>query len=92
MLDKAYFLKELLAILYCKYLIIFTLLQAFGIYTKACKIFYKGRRTSCYFRPFGFRPNDFQIIWPSNLSALSVSDEGYSRNVSDEGYSRNASC
>ena len=30
-----------------------------------------------------------EIIWFSNLSILSVPDEGYSRNVPDEGYSRN---
>jgi hypothetical protein len=41
-------------------------------------------------RLFGFlAPKHFKIIWLSNLSILSVPDEGYSRNVPDEGYSRN---
>ena len=34
------------------------------------------------FRPFGFSaPTDFKIIWLSNILALGVPDEGYSRNV-----------
>jgi hypothetical protein len=40
--------------------------------------------------PFGlFAPKPVKIIWLSNLSILSVTHEGYSRNVTDEGYSRN---
>jgi len=32
------------------------------------------------FRPFGFiAPKHFKIIWLSNLSTVSVPDEGYSR-------------
>jgi hypothetical protein len=34
-------------------------------------------------------PKDFKIIWLSNILALIVPDEGYSRNVLAEGYSRN---
>jgi hypothetical protein len=35
------------------------------------------------FRPFGLLARKtFKIIWLSNLSILSVPDEGYSRNVS----------
>ena len=32
------------------------------------------------FKPFGFlAPKDFKMIWLSNIMALSVLDEGYSR-------------
>ena len=42
------------------------------------------------FRSFNFlAPKYFKIVWLSNILALSVPDEGYSRNVHDEGYSRN---
>jgi hypothetical protein len=35
------------------------------------------------FKPFGLlAPKTFKIIWFSNLSTLSIPDEGYSRNVS----------
>jgi len=37
----------------------------------------------CYsVRSFGFlAPKDFKIIWLSNILALSVPDEGFSKNV-----------
>ena len=42
------------------------------------------------FRPFELiGPKHFEIICLSNLSILSVPDEGYSSNVPDEGYSKN---
>jgi hypothetical protein len=41
------------------------------------------------FRVFGFLAHkDFKIIWLSNILALIVPDEGYSRNVPAEGFSR----
>jgi hypothetical protein len=39
----------------------------------------------CCFRPFGcIAPKHFSIIWLSNLSILSVPDEGYSINASTQ--------